>query len=85
MYKIMTEDLEYSSHKTEKEAKNEMKILKTLTKNEITRFKDYITENEEFLEGLSLVKGLPVDKVSNKKKNYSSHYKYIPKTSNINK
>ena len=85
MYKIMTDDLVYSSHKTEKEAKNEMKILKTLTKNEITRFKDYITENEEFLEGLSLVKGSPIDKVSNKKKNYRSHYKYIPKTSNINK
>jgi len=85
MYKIMTDDLVYSSHNTEEEAKNEMEILKTLTWNEITEARDLIHENEEFLKGLSLVKALPVDKVSNKKKNYRSHYKYIPKTSNINK
>ena len=79
MYKIMTDDLVYSSHNTEEEAKNEMEILKTLTWNEITEARDLIHENEEFLKGLSL------DKVNNKKKNYRSHYKYIPKTSNLNK
>ena len=79
MYKIMTDDLVYSSHTTEEEAKNEMEILKTLTWNEITEAKDLITENEEFLKGLSLVKESLVDK------DYRSHYKYIPKTSNLNK
>ena len=79
MYKIMTDDLVYSFHTTKENAKNEMEILKTLTWNEITEAKDLITENEEFLKGLSLVKESLVDK------DYRSHYKYIPKTSNLNK
>ena len=77
MYKIMTDDLVYSFHNTEEEAKNEMEILKTLTKDEITEARDLITENEEFLKGLSLVNGSLVDK------DYRSHYKYIPKVSNL--
>jgi hypothetical protein len=77
MYKIMTDDLVYSFHNTEEEAKNEMEILKTLTKDEITEAKNLITENEEFLKGLSLVNGSLVDK------DYRSHYKYIPKVSNL--
>ena len=77
MYKIMTDDLVYSSHNTEEEAKNEMEILKTLTWNEITEARDLIHENEEFLKGLSLVNGSLVDK------DYRSHYKYIPKVSNL--
>tara|TARA_R100001086_G_scaffold233321_1_gene154937 strand:- start:494 stop:730 length:237 start_codon:yes stop_codon:yes gene_type:complete len=77
MYKIMTDDLVYSFHNTEEEAKNEMEILKTLTWNEITEAKNLITENEEFLKGLSLVNGSLVDK------DYRSHYKYIPKVSNL--
>ena len=79
MYKIMTDDLVYSSHTTEEEAKNEMEILKTLTWNEITEARDLIHENEEFLKGLSLVKESLVDK------DYSSRYSYVPKTSNLNK
>ena len=54
MYKIMTDDLVYSSHTTEEEAKNEMEILKTLTLDEIAEARDTITEKEEFLESLSL-------------------------------
>ena len=77
MYKIMTDDLVYSFHNTEEEAKNEMEILKTLTWNEITEARDLIHENEEFLKGLSLVNGSLVDK------DYRSHYKYIPKVSNL--
>ena len=77
MYKIMTDDLVYSFHNTEEEAKNEMEILKTLTKDEIPEAKNLITENEEFLKGLSLVNGSLVDK------DYRSHYKYIPKVSNL--
>jgi len=54
MYKIMTDDLVYSFHATEEEAKNEMEILKTLTLDEIAEARDTITEKEEFLESLFL-------------------------------
>ena len=79
MYKIMTDDLVYSFHTTKENAKNEMEILKTFTWNEIAKARDTITEKEEFLKSLSLVNGSLVDK------DYRSHYKYIPKTSNLNK
>ena len=85
MYKIMTDDLVYSYYVTKEIAEKEMEILKTLTQNEITKAKDTITENEEFLDSLSLVNGSLVDEEYGKNKNYSSHYSYVPKTSNINK
>ena len=77
MYKIMTDDLVYSFHTTKEIAENEMEILKTLTQKEITKAKDIVTENEEFLKGLSLVNGSLVEQ------DYRSHYKYIPDVSNI--
>ena len=85
MYKIMTDDLVYSFHNTEEEAKNEMEILKTLTWNEITEAKDLIHENEEFLKSLSLVNGSLDDEEYGKNKDYRSHYSYVPKTSNLKK